>query len=108
MRSGVQEHCPAKCPRKPQGQGGVAFLPFLRISLKCLKRKVFEFAPKSLGEHIRRKRLILGLTQLEVGGRLGVSGWTVANWEKDHTKPTAHAKKAVAVFLGHDPETPTT
>ncbi|MBX3381721.1 MAG: helix-turn-helix transcriptional regulator, partial [Phycisphaeraceae bacterium] len=61
------------------------------------------FPPKSLGEHIRRKRLILGLTQLEVGGRLGVSGWTVANWEKGHTKPAAHAQKAVAAFLGLDP-----
>jgi len=48
----------------------------------------------------------LGLTQREAGGCLGVSGWTVANWEKDYTKPTAHAQKAVAAFLGDSPDTP--
>lgn len=76
-------------------------LPFLRITFKSLKRKKFYSAPKSLGEHIRRKRLELGFTQRQAGKRLGVSGWTVANWEKGHTKPTVHAYQAVFVFLGY-------
>ena len=83
-------------------------MPFVRISLKCLKRKDFGFEPRSLGEHIRWKRLELALTQRQTGKLIGVSGWTVANWEKGYTKPTAHAQKAVAAFLGRDPDTPTT
>lgn len=83
-------------------------MPFVRITLKCLKRKAFDFEPRSLGEHIRRRRLELGLTQWQAGKCLGVSEWTVANWEKGHTKPTAHAQKAVAAFLGCDPDTSAT
>lgn len=78
-------------------------MPFLRITFKHLKQKALEFAPKSLGEHIRRKRLELGLTQPEAGERLGVSGWTVANWEKGHTNPPLQARAALADFLGYDP-----
>ncbi len=83
-------------------------MPFLPISLKHLKPNDFSFAPRSLGEHIRRRRLELGLTQWQAGKCLGVSEWTVANWEKGHTKPAAHAQKTVAAFLGCDPDTPDT
>jgi DNA-binding transcriptional regulator YiaG len=81
-------------------------LPFLRITLKCLKPKALSTEPRSLGEHIRRRRPELGLTQPHAGERLGVSGWTVANWEKRHTKPDIHARQAVAAFLGLDPGNP--
>lgn len=77
-------------------------MPFLRITLKSLKRKAFDTEPKSIGERIHGKRLELGLTQRQAGERLGVSGWTVANWEKGHTQPITHARRAVVAFLGYD------
>lgn len=77
-------------------------MPLLGVTLKSLKPKAFSTEPKTLGEHIRRRRLELGLTQRQAGERLGVSGWTMANWEKGHTKPTAHAQQAVAALLGFD------
>lgn len=78
-------------------------MPFLRITLKYLKRKTFDFEARSLGEHIRRRRLELGLTQWQAGERLGVSGWTVANWEKGYTKPIIAARGTLVTFLGYDP-----
>lgn len=81
-------------------------MPFVRLSLKCLKKKAFDFEPGPLGDQIRRRRLECGLTQRQAGEHLGVSGWTVANWEKGHTSPTDHAHRAVLAFLGHDPSTP--
>ncbi|MBX3381725.1 MAG: helix-turn-helix domain-containing protein [Phycisphaeraceae bacterium] len=78
-------------------------MPFLRVSLKCLKRKTFDFEPRSLGEHIRRKRLECGLTQRQLGPRLGVSGWTVANWEKGHSSPPMAATSVIVEWLGFTP-----
>ena len=79
-------------------------MPYLRITLKCLKRKTFDLEPRSLGDHIRKRRLELGLTQRQAGERLEISEWTVANWEKGHTKPAARAQKTVTAFLGCDPD----
>jgi len=87
----------------PQGQGCVAFLPFARISLKSLIPKPYDFEPKSLGDHIRKKRLELGLLQKEAADRLGVNPWTILNWEKGHTEPPIASIPAVVKFLGYDP-----
>ncbi len=45
--------------------------------------------PKSLetlGDHIRKRRLDLGLEQQQVAARLGVSESTVWNWENDRSQ----------------------
>lgn len=39
------------------------------------------------GEEIRRARLILGFTQVELADSLGVSANTVARWERDESPP---------------------
>lgn len=83
--------------------GRVAFLPFIPISLKSLRKKAFEFEPKTVGEHILRQRLILRLSQAGAATRLGVDPWTVLNWEKGHTKPPTKAFPAIIRFLGYDP-----
>jgi len=72
---------------QPQGQGRVAFLPFIRISLKSLIPSTFDFEPKTLGEHIRRRRLILVITQKEAAKVMGVNSYTLGNWEKGPTAP---------------------
>ena len=56
-------------------------MPFVRVRLKSLIRKPYDFEPQSLGEHIRRRRLMLSLTQEETAEGLGVNTWTVLNWE---------------------------
>ena len=59
--------------------------------------------PISVGDHIRRKRLELELTQKEVANQLKVVSWAILNWEKGHTEPPISAFPAIIKFLGYDP-----
>ncbi len=79
-------------------------MPFVRVRLKLLIRKLYDFEPKTLGEHIRRRRLVLSITQDEAALRLGVNVWTVHNWETVETKPEIRFIPALTAFLGYDPE----
>ncbi len=73
------------------------------IQLKALKPKETDFEPQTLGQHCRKRRLELGLTQARVAERLGVNAWTVLNWEKGHTEPPVASMGAILWFLGYDP-----
>jgi len=90
-------------PERPQGQGCVALLQLTHISLKALIPKPYDFEPKTLGEHVRKKRLKMGLMQKEVAKQLGVVPWTILNWEKGHTEPPIVSIPAIVRFLGYDP-----
>jgi transcriptional regulator with XRE-family HTH domain len=57
-----------------------------------------------LGDHIRRQRLVLSVTQEEAALRLRVNAWTVHNWETGETKPAIQFIPALVSFLGYDPE----
>jgi transcriptional regulator with XRE-family HTH domain len=78
-------------------------LQFGPITLKALKPKETDFEPQTFGEHVRKRRLELRLTQKQVAERLGVNPWTVLNWEKDHTEPPIEFMPAIIRFLGYDP-----
>ena len=84
-------------------QGRVALLQFEPLTLKALKPKETDFEPQTLGEHVRKRRLELRLTQKQAAERLGVNPWTVLNWEKDHTEPPIESMPAIIRFLGYDP-----
>ncbi|MCL4476292.1 MAG: helix-turn-helix domain-containing protein [Nitrospirae bacterium] len=58
--------------------------------------------PRFLGEHIRKRRLGLGLLQIEVTATIGVSENTVSNWEHG-TEPELIHIPAVLAFLGYVP-----
>jgi transcriptional regulator with XRE-family HTH domain len=55
------------------------------------------------GDHIRRRRLELGLLQRNVAKALGVSISTVTNWEKHRTEPQLYLIPRIIEFLGYDP-----
>jgi transcriptional regulator with XRE-family HTH domain len=84
-------------------QRHVALLQFVPITLKALKPKKTDFEPRSLGEHVRKRRLELRLTQKQVAEQLGVNPWTVLNWEKDKTEPPIESIPAILRFLKYDP-----
>jgi transcriptional regulator with XRE-family HTH domain len=90
-------------PRQPQGQGFIALLRFVPIQLKSLKIKQTDFEPRTLGRHVRRRRLVLKLTQKEVAKQLGIVSWTILNWEKGHTEPPIASIRGIIGFLGYDP-----
>jgi transcriptional regulator with XRE-family HTH domain len=76
-------------------------LQFAPITLKALKPKETDFEPETLGEHVRKRRLELRLTQTQAAERLGVNPWTVLNWEKEHTEPPIESMPAIIRFLGY-------
>lgn len=84
-------------------QRRVAFLPFVRISLRSLIPKLCNFYPKTFGEHILKRRLFLNLTQVEVARQFNVSSFTVCNWEKGKIVPQIIHMPALVKFLGYDP-----
>jgi transcriptional regulator with XRE-family HTH domain len=99
----VQRHRPEGSPRYPQWHLRVAFLQFVPICLKSLRYKETDFEPQTLGEHIKKRRLTLGLYQREAAERLGVDPFTVLNWEKGKTEPPIKAIPAILAFLGYNP-----
>jgi transcriptional regulator with XRE-family HTH domain len=70
------------------------------IRLKAQKPKPFPEEPQTLGEHIKRCRLLRKLTQKQAAKLLGVSPFTVLNWEKNKTIPPVQTIPAILRFLG--------
>ncbi|MCH8217916.1 MAG: helix-turn-helix transcriptional regulator [Planctomycetes bacterium] len=56
----------------------------------------------TIGDHLRKKRLDLGLSQPEAT-RLGVSDCTLRNWEKNHYSPKTKYLPKIIQFLGYTP-----
>lgn len=83
--------------------GRVAFLPFVLIKLKCQKPKGYSENPKTIGEHVRKRRMELGLTLREAGRLMGVTEYTVINWEGGHCEPSVKSSRAIRSFLYYDP-----
>nr|SPS05242.1 protein of unknown function [Candidatus Nitrotoga fabula] len=75
-------------------------MPFVAANFNILRKKPFDFVPKNLGEHIKKKRLELGLTQKELGEMLGATLFTVLNWEKGKTEPHPQFISGINLFLG--------
>ncbi len=73
------------------------------VTLKALKPKETDFEPQTLGGHVHRRRLELGLTQKQVANRLGVTPLTVLNWEKGRTEAPFLCIPIILLFLGYDP-----
>jgi hypothetical protein len=72
-----------------QSQRRVAFWPGVPITLKSLRKPVYEEHPQTLGQHLKKRRRELGLRQRQAAERMGILVETYANWEKGHTKPVA-------------------
>ncbi len=61
---------------------------------------------KTHGDHIRWRRLDLGLLQREVAERLGVSEASVWQWERSRTTPPPRYIPRIYDFLGYCPWEP--
>ena len=58
---------------------------------------------RALGDHIRARRLYLGLLQKEVAGIIGVTTDTITNWEKGRNRPMLSHYLKICKFLGYSP-----
>jgi len=61
---------------------------------------------KKLGDHIRKKRLDLGLLQKQVAEQIGVSDWAVYLWESNTRTPSVCYMPKIIQFLGYSPYAP--
>jgi DNA-binding XRE family transcriptional regulator len=59
--------------------------------------------PRSLGEHLRKRRFASELRQSEAAQRLEVSNRTLSLWETDRVVPTQPFHLRIAAYLGYDP-----
>ena len=58
---------------------------------------------RTLGDHLRKRRLDLGLLQSDLAEELHVSEMTVCNWETNRTSPQLRFAPRIIAFLGYDP-----
>jgi transcriptional regulator with XRE-family HTH domain len=84
-------------------QTRVAFLPFGPKLLKSLKLRPWVLLPRTLGEHLKKRRMELGLLQRDLRLRFKLEKETYANWEKDHCCPAMKHWPGILKFLGGDP-----
>ena len=59
--------------------------------------------PRTLGEHLKKRRLELGLLQRDLRIRFKLEKETYANWEKDRHYPAMRHWPGIIKFLGCDP-----
>jgi DNA-binding XRE family transcriptional regulator len=92
--------------RHRTNRGSVSFYeyPHYRLTLPrpVLLPKGYPAEPQTIGEHIRKRRLDLGLLQIEVARQIGVTESTVWNWEHGRAPELRHMP-AVLTFLGYVP-----
>jgi DNA-binding transcriptional regulator YiaG len=58
---------------------------------------------RTLGDHLRRRRLTLKLPQDQAAKQLGVGRASLQHWEQDRQKPGAASIPAILKFLGYNP-----
>ena len=61
----------------------------------------------TLGDHLRKRRLDLGMRPREVARIFGVTASTIVNWERNRTAPPLRFVPAIVRFLGYVPPEPT-
>ncbi|MCW5976474.1 MAG: helix-turn-helix domain-containing protein [Bryobacteraceae bacterium] len=80
-------------------------MPFCHVRLKAPKppAPAYPKSLKTLGGHIRKRRLDLHLLQSEVAKRLGVTESCIWNWENNATTPAFQYWPPIIEFLGYNP-----
>jgi DNA-binding transcriptional regulator YiaG len=77
--------------------------PFPSFSTyRRVKGKVEE-VPETLGEHLRQKRVDLGLTKVQMAQIFGVAYQTIERWEHNRTLISSKNRMKVLAFLDNCP-----
>lgn len=83
-------------------------LSFCHVTLRARRPLPpgYPTALTTVGDHLRKRRLDLGLSFKQAAARLGVHFTTLMNWELRQREPAARFTPAVVRFLGYDPTNP--
>jgi len=61
---------------------------------------------KTLGDHLRKRRLDLGLLQRDAARQLSINEMTLCNWETKRTSPQLRFIARIVAYLGYSPYQP--
>lgn len=94
-----------------QHHGGHTDIPALPRCHRVLtsekpRERGYPKEPRTLGEHLKRRRLDLGLRQRDVAAELGVTEQTVRHWESGKHPPPVRRVPGIQAFLGFCPYDP--
>jgi transcriptional regulator with XRE-family HTH domain len=80
-------------------------LPFCHVKLKAAKPKdpAYPTELKCWGDHLRKRRLNLGLLQKQVAKQIGCNTASIVNWEKGYRHPDIRFIPAIIAFLRYNP-----
>jgi transcriptional regulator with XRE-family HTH domain len=80
-------------------------LPFCHAEVRSAKPKSERYPKElnTLGDHIRARRIDLGLFQSQAAEIIGVCSLTITNWEGNASSPPVQYIPAITRFLGYDP-----
>jgi transcriptional regulator with XRE-family HTH domain len=67
------------------------------------RRKDYPKHPKTLGQHVKRRRADLGLRQRALAAELGVKAQTIGHWESGKHEPPVRLIPHIHTFLGFCP-----
>jgi transcriptional regulator with XRE-family HTH domain len=76
-------------------------LAFWKIRIS-FKNPLFECLSSDIGEHLKKRRLRLGLLQKEVAAIIEVSEDTITYWENGRAVPMIHHYPNIISFLGYN------
>ena len=84
---------------------GIVALPNCQITLKAQKplKKQYPKELKTIGDHIKKRRLDLDLLQKDVAELIGVQKDSICNWENNRSSPKIHFLPRINEFLGYIP-----
>ncbi len=82
-------------------------LPICHWTLKADRPKPYPKELNTLGDHLKKKRLDLGLFRKEVAQSIGVNTTTIRNWETNRFAPKIRYNPRIIHFLGYCPYRPT-
>lgn len=84
---------------------GIPALPFCHLTLTASRplQPAYPRTLNTLGDHLRKKRLDLGLLQGEVAERLEVDKDSVYYWETNRYAPSLRVIPRIIQFLGYMP-----
>ena len=80
--------------------------PFAQVTLKAKKpnKKPYPKELNTYGDHLRKKRLDLDLSQPQVAKTIQVDENSITQWELNHTKPQVKQIPKIISFLGYSPK----
>ena len=84
---------------------GTPALLFCHVILKARRTPNSKYPKqlKSLGDHIRKRRLDLALHQKQVAEQIGGDEDTICRWESNESRPQVQRIPAIIKFLNHNP-----